>query len=480
GAISALKRKKINQLEIEKISKILTFLHIFITRLESAVQNAETFEAINAGTSIMRNIATMIGVEDVDDLMDEINDVMDLTDEVSDGLAYPVDPVTLDRDELLAELHAMHAEDVELELLREPKSASSSSWDSQNSSEFSVQSTDFPCNLLNHITLVHINPERVVNDTKIFLQSEFGRSFGLRTEPLVLDNGSFTHPVSMLSGLLPMFHLGEQYNIPVDMYIPPRYPLDAPVVYVRPIAGMAIYQGHRHVGLDGRVYMPYLSEWKAETYDLSELALMISSLFGDDPPCYTIESEEEMERRRLEIEREIEEANIAAEVARQADEVESRTEPEDNRHLRQRARMKPNAPDSDKLNEDLRNKALHALTKEEMKVDSLEAPGGNTIEMGEGGRKMKADFNDGLSVQSFSSQFHEETKMDSSEQELVQAAVETMLRTRGGVDTNESKRGADDKTGGKVEESSLSKALTFELTMSMNFKGGNPSSSLEN
>eukprot|EP00569_Conticribra_weissflogii_P004966 CAMPEP_0171333688 /NCGR_PEP_ID=MMETSP0878-20121228/4156_1 /TAXON_ID=67004 /ORGANISM="Thalassiosira weissflogii, Strain CCMP1336" /LENGTH=546 /DNA_ID=CAMNT_0011834657 /DNA_START=113 /DNA_END=1753 /DNA_ORIENTATION=+ len=471
GAISALKRKKINQIEVDKISNILTTLHILITRLESAVQNAETFEAINAGTNVMTNIATMIGIEDVDDLMDNLNEAMDLTDEVSDGLAHPLDPLTLDRDELLAELHAMHAEDVEIELLREPRSASSSSRDSQSKSASTLQTTEFPSILLNHISIVYEdNNERVTSDVKTFLQSEIGRSFGLTTEPYVLDNGTFTRPVVMLSGILPVFYQGEQYNIPVDNYLPPRYPRDAPVVFVRPVAGMAIYQGHRHVGLDGRVYMPYLSEWASETHDLSALAIMISSLFGDDPPCYTIESEEEIEQRRLGIEREIEEANLAAEVARQAEEAESRMKAE-------------NAPGSDELVEDISTQPSYAKTQDEMKVDSLEAETENRMKRGVKGMEKGVEFNDDLSVQSFSSQFQEETKVDSSEQENINAAVESLLRRRG-MQTKESKRGVYKKAAGVatsgLEESSPSKAMKVEFTMTMNFKGGTSSCSLEN
>jgi hypothetical protein len=49
---------------------------------------------------------------------------------------------------------------------------------------------------------------------------------------------------------------------------------------------MAIKENHRHVGNDGRVYMPYLHEWQMNTSDLRELAVWMSSLFGSEPPCY--------------------------------------------------------------------------------------------------------------------------------------------------------------------------------------------------
>ncbi len=83
-----------------------------------------------------------------------------------------------------------------------------------------------------------------------------------------------------------MTYRNVTYNIPIDLYLPSQYPQRSPVVYVRPVSNMAIKENHRHVGMDGRVYMPYLHEWGAHTHDLRELAVWMSSLFGSEPPCY--------------------------------------------------------------------------------------------------------------------------------------------------------------------------------------------------
>lgn len=83
-----------------------------------------------------------------------------------------------------------------------------------------------------------------------------------------------------------MVYRNVTYNIPIDLYLPPQYPQCAPIVYVRPVSNMAIKENHRHVGRDGRVYMPYLHEWGAQTHELRELAVWMSSLFGSEPPCY--------------------------------------------------------------------------------------------------------------------------------------------------------------------------------------------------
>eukprot|EP00571_Detonula_confervacea_P014394 CAMPEP_0172302484 /NCGR_PEP_ID=MMETSP1058-20130122/4190_1 /TAXON_ID=83371 /ORGANISM="Detonula confervacea, Strain CCMP 353" /LENGTH=375 /DNA_ID=CAMNT_0013012989 /DNA_START=277 /DNA_END=1405 /DNA_ORIENTATION=+ len=83
-----------------------------------------------------------------------------------------------------------------------------------------------------------------------------------------------------------MTYRGVTYNIPIDMYLPPPYPSRPPTVFVRPVASMAIKKNHRHVGMDGQVYLSYLHEWKPTTHELGELAMWMSSLFGSEPPCY--------------------------------------------------------------------------------------------------------------------------------------------------------------------------------------------------
>jgi len=83
-----------------------------------------------------------------------------------------------------------------------------------------------------------------------------------------------------------MTYRGVTYNLPIDMYLVQEYPIRPPTVFIRPVSSMAIKENHRHVGLDGRVYLPYLHEWKGNTHDLRELVVWMSSLFGSEPPCY--------------------------------------------------------------------------------------------------------------------------------------------------------------------------------------------------
>ena len=206
--------------------------------------------------------------------------------------------------------------------------------------------------LFHRLTGIYRDPQRVLRDAESLLSSPLGHHLRPNTEPFLNNDGTSTPPVLVLSGTLPMTYRGVTYNLPIDMFLPPPYPSRPPTVFVRPVASMAIRENHRHVGLDGQVYLPYLHEWRPETHDLSELAVWMSSTFGSDPPCYAKPTRQAAssnkppsfassvtssynsstsnadEQRRLAIEQEIAEANLAAEIARKASAEEARLEKE--------------------------------------------------------------------------------------------------------------------------------------------------------
>lgn len=206
--------------------------------------------------------------------------------------------------------------------------------------------------LFHRLTGIYRDPQRVLRDAESLLTSPLGHHLRPNTEPLLNNDGTSTPPVLVLSGTLPMTYRGVTYNLPIDMFLPPPYPSRPPTVFVRPVASMAIRENHRHVGLDGQVYLPYLHEWRPGTHNLSELAVWMSSTFGSDPPCYakprqaasnnkppsvassitssynSSNSSSVDEQRRFAIEKEIAEANLAAEIARKASAEEARLEKE--------------------------------------------------------------------------------------------------------------------------------------------------------
>ena len=115
-----MKRKKLHEAELDKIQNVKMTLETQVMNLESAAQNAETFQAMAAGKSAMKNIRDNVGIEKVDDLMDDIREEMEMANEISDAIAQPVDPLADDEDELLAELEQLGADDLEAELLQTP------------------------------------------------------------------------------------------------------------------------------------------------------------------------------------------------------------------------------------------------------------------------------------------------------------------------------------------------------------------------
>ena len=120
GALYAMKRKKMYEAEIDKIQNVKMTLETQVINLESAAQNAETYKAMAAGSNTMKKIRQDVGIEKVDDIMDEIREEMELAAEINNAIAAPVDPMMTDDDELLAELNALEASDLEAELLAPP------------------------------------------------------------------------------------------------------------------------------------------------------------------------------------------------------------------------------------------------------------------------------------------------------------------------------------------------------------------------
>lgn len=92
-----------------------------VMNLESAAQNAATFQAMSAGKQAMAGIREDTDIDKVDNLMDDIKEEMEMADEISNALAQPVDPLMTDEDDLLAELQELEAQDVEDELLQPAK-----------------------------------------------------------------------------------------------------------------------------------------------------------------------------------------------------------------------------------------------------------------------------------------------------------------------------------------------------------------------
>ena len=117
-----MKRKKLYEAEADKIQNVKMTLETQVINLESAAQNAQTFQALQQGSKTMQKIRTDVGIEKVDDVMEGIREEMELAQEINEAIAQPVDPLLADEDDLLAELNALEDADLEGALLKPPPS----------------------------------------------------------------------------------------------------------------------------------------------------------------------------------------------------------------------------------------------------------------------------------------------------------------------------------------------------------------------
>eukprot|EP01083_Nonionella_stella_P079460 218062_1 len=90
-----------------------------------------------------------------------------------------------------------------------------------------------------------------------------------------------------LSGTIPIQFRGNQYHIPITIWITEAFPTHPPLCYVTPTANMSIKPRHKHVDAQGMVYLSYLHQWNRNTSDLINLVAVMSSTFGQDPPVFS-------------------------------------------------------------------------------------------------------------------------------------------------------------------------------------------------
>lgn len=118
----------------------------------------------------------------------------------------------------------------------------------------------------------------ILNATKYF------RSLIPRLERYTFPTG-VSKELICLDGTIPVTYRDASYNIPIGIFISDSHPFEAPICYVRPTRDMTI-KTSRHVDGSGRVYLPYLSEWKSTTSDILSTIQVMQFVFGDMCPVY--------------------------------------------------------------------------------------------------------------------------------------------------------------------------------------------------
>ncbi|KAL3275189.1 hypothetical protein HHI36_019958 [Cryptolaemus montrouzieri] len=88
-----------------------------------------------------------------------------------------------------------------------------------------------------------------------------------------------------LNGTIPVRFKGAVYNIPVCIWLMDTHPNNAPICYVKPTADMSI-KVSMFVDQNGKIYLPYLHDWKPNTSDLLGLIQVMIVTFGEQPPVF--------------------------------------------------------------------------------------------------------------------------------------------------------------------------------------------------
>jgi len=90
GAISTLELRETIESEIDKIHDTKINLEIQLINLESAVQNAETFKVLKKISTTMKQTRTEIGIEKIDDIMDDIKEELVFAQEIKEAIRQPI------------------------------------------------------------------------------------------------------------------------------------------------------------------------------------------------------------------------------------------------------------------------------------------------------------------------------------------------------------------------------------------------------
>lgn len=90
----------------------------------------------------------------------------------------------------------------------------------------------------------------------------------------------------MVDGTVPLFYKMTKYNLPIKVWLPPRYPVDPPIAYVEPTTDMVINAKCEHVDPNGRISSPYLQHWNYPAGNIFDFVSDLQILFQERPPLY--------------------------------------------------------------------------------------------------------------------------------------------------------------------------------------------------
>ncbi|KAI4574903.1 hypothetical protein MJG53_002844 [Ovis ammon polii x Ovis aries] len=89
-----------------------------------------------------------------------------------------------------------------------------------------------------------------------------------------------------LTGTIPVPYRNNTYSIPICLWLLDTNPYNPPICFIKPTSSMTIKTG-KHVDANGKIYLPYLHEWKHPQSDLLGLIQVMIVVFGDESPVFS-------------------------------------------------------------------------------------------------------------------------------------------------------------------------------------------------
>jgi len=111
-ATAALKRKKANEAEMDRLSGTRLQLEMQVDALEKANLNVETMAAMKKASDALKVIHGNLTMDKVDATIASVNEQRDLANEIAEAISNPSNALDLDEDELKAELEELEQDEL--------------------------------------------------------------------------------------------------------------------------------------------------------------------------------------------------------------------------------------------------------------------------------------------------------------------------------------------------------------------------------
>ncbi|XP_060013524.1 LOW QUALITY PROTEIN: tumor susceptibility gene 101 protein-like [Lagenorhynchus albirostris] len=104
-----------------------------------------------------------------------------------------------------------------------------------------------------------------------------------KPDSYVFNDGS-SRELMKLTGTIPVPYRGTHINNPIRHWLLDTCPYNPPICFLKPTSSMTIKTG-KHVDANGKIYLPYLHEWK-HSQSHSGLIQVTIVVFGEEPPVF--------------------------------------------------------------------------------------------------------------------------------------------------------------------------------------------------